>query len=123
MKRFEGLLIELIRAAKSSPPHGTHPASPPHDTHPAASGLHRLSLAGIAISFYLDKIIMDPGDGTKWEHLNATWQAQEIEIDQPEQFYREWQPEEMQQLVRDLDQTSIQALLRGERPTRHKSTK
>jgi hypothetical protein len=138
MKRFEGLLTDLIRAEKTSPPHGASPSpphgaspSPPHAAHRArprgkphaGPGLHRSSLAGITISFYLDKITMTPGDGTKWEHLTATWQALEIEIDQPEQFYQEWQPEEMQQLVRDLDPTTIRALLRGEHPTSHKSTK
>jgi hypothetical protein len=120
MKRFEGLLTELIRVGKTAATQGARPG---------ASGIHRMSLAGIAISFYLDKIIMDPGDGTKWEHLTAIWQAQVIEIDQPEHFYDEWQAEEMHQLVRDLDTTSIQALIRGEFPaggersTRHKPTK
>ncbi|HEV3324774.1 MAG TPA: hypothetical protein VG052_04190, partial [Puia sp.] len=112
-KRFEALLTELIRAEKTTPPQGKTHSGP---------GLHRLSLAGITISFYLDKVIIDAGDGTKWEHLTATWQTLKIEIDNPEQFYHEWQPEEMQQLVRDLDPITIRALLRGEHPTTHKRT-
>jgi hypothetical protein len=117
-KRFEGLLTELIRAARTAPPHGKAHTGPGNQ--PSGPGLHRLSLAGIVLSFYLDKVILDSGDGARWEHLTATWQALEIEIDQPEQFYQEWQPEEMRQLVRDLDAATIRALLRGEHPTTRK---
>jgi hypothetical protein len=127
-KRFEGLLTELIGAGRTAPPHGkAHPGRgdqpPGTGSHPSGPGLHRLSLAGIALSFYLDKVILDPGDGAKWEHLTTTWQALEIVVDRPEQYYQEWQPEEMRQLVRNLDSTSIRALLRGEHPTTHKRSK
>ena len=127
-KRFESLLTELIRAARITPPHGkahTGPGNQPSGpgNQPSGPGLHRLSLAGIVLSFYLDKVILEPGDGTRWGHLTATWQALEIEIDQPEHFYQEWQPEEMRQLVRDLDSATIRALLRGEHPTTRKRSK
>jgi hypothetical protein len=50
----------------------------------------------------------------------------EIDIDQPDHFYQEWKPEEMQQLVRDLDTHKIQTLIRSKHKPNsggYKSTK